>query len=109
MKDKSLFNTGASSSTYPELKSKRKKLAETAGKDHTFFNLCVLFYCSLEHPTEQPLAAFLKSGHLEHHQASFDRAAEGLSLVRLMREVTSRHVEPVSVVKSGLPHDPATS
>ena len=48
-------------------------------------------------------------GHLGHHQASPDRAAMGLSLVGLVRDVASRHMEPVCVVDSGLQHGPATS
>ena len=47
--------------------------------------------------------------HLEHHQASPDRAAMGLSLVGLVRDVASRHMDPVCVVQSGLKHGPATS
>ena len=47
--------------------------------------------------------------HLEHHQASPDRAAMRLSLVGLVRDVASRHMDPVCVVESGLQHGPATS
>ena len=47
--------------------------------------------------------------HLEDHQASPDRAAMGLSLVGLVRDVASRHIDPASVVQSGLQHGPATS
>ena len=46
---------------------------------------------------------------LEHHQARPDRAAMGLSLVGLVRDVASRHMDPVCVVQSGLQHVPATS
>ena len=47
--------------------------------------------------------------HLEHHQASPDRAVMGLSLVGLVRDVASRHMDLVCVVQSGLQHGPATS
>ena len=48
-------------------------------------------------------------GHLEHHQASPDRAVIELSLVKLVRDVASRHMDPVCVVESGLQHGPAIS
>ena len=38
-------------------------------------------------------------GNLDHHQASPDRAAMGLSLVGLVRDVASRRMEPVCVVE----------
>ena len=43
-------------------------------------------------------------GKLEHHMASPNRTAMGLSLVGLVRDVASRHMEPVGVVESGLQH-----
>ena len=43
--------------------------------------------------------------HLEHHQASPDRAAMGLSQVGLVRDVASRDMDHVCVVQ----HGPATS
>ena len=42
------------------------KIVQSMGSDH-YFNF---FFNSAEHPTEQPLAALLKTGHLKHHQAS---------------------------------------
>ena len=45
--------------------------------------------------------------HLE--QASPDRAAKGLFLMGLVRDVAFRHMDPVCVVQSGLQHVPATS
>ena len=48
-------------------------------------------------------------GHLDRHQSSPDRAAMGLSLVGLVRDVASRRMEPVCAVESGLEHGPATS
>ena len=46
---------------------------------------------------------------LEHHQASPEGAAKSLSLVVLVKEVASRLVDPVCVVKSCLLHGLATS
>ena len=54
----------------------------------------------MEHLTKESLDTLL-----EHHQASPKGAAKGLSLMMLVKEVTSRQVDPVCVVKSGVQHD----
>ena len=53
----------------------------------------------MEHPIKQPLATLLEPGHLEHHQASPEGAAKRLLMKGLVKEVDSRHVDPVCVVK----------
>ena len=72
----------------------------------------------MEHPTEQPLATLLESGHLEGHQASPEnkllklikiKLTKGLSMVVLVKEVASRQVDPVCAAKSGLRHGLAAS
>ena len=56
----------------------------------------------MKQPSDQPPATLHEPSHLEDHQAGPNIAAEGLHLVRLVRELASRHVYPVSVVKKSL-------
>ena len=68
----------------------------------------------MEHPNEQPLATLLRPEKLEHHQVSPEGAAKRLFMEGLVKEVDTRHVDPVQLdsvhlVKNSLQHSPTTS
>ena len=54
----------------------------------------------MEHTYQQLLATILEPGQLEDHQDSPDMATKGLLLEGMVKELDSRHLNPICVVKS---------